>query len=125
MARTNVKLDVVDKSVQIARFDIKDAKELQFEYLVRASKVEESHLIQFKVTGNFVEFDFLIDGRQNPEKIYLGSSGVCPAYIPFRLENRPVVPISQGSARIRRPPARQSSESEKSSGSGGGGGNRN
>jgi hypothetical protein len=119
------RLEMVDKSMQLARFEVQEANVLRFEGLVIGPRKENDHLLQFKVIGDFVEFDFLIDGQQNPENIYLGAGSVPPAHIPFRLENRPVVPPSQGSGRVRQPSG-QVSDSQASSGrpNGSGGGSR-
>lgn len=46
--------------------------------------------VQFKAEGAYVNFDLQTDGKSDLSRIFLGSRGLNPAAIPFRLENRPV-----------------------------------
>lgn len=51
--------------------------------------------LEFKATGNYVDFNLLIDGKNDPNRIYLGSRGFRPQFVPFRLENRLVVVLKE------------------------------
>lgn len=57
--------------------------------LPAAFESDESAL-RFKVTGAYVEFDLRVHGRADPSRIHIGSRGMNPAAVPFRLENRPI-----------------------------------
>ena len=53
--------------------------------------------VQFKAEGAYMDFSLQIDGKADPSRIYLGSRGINPQAIPFRLENRPIeVPKPSG-----------------------------
>jgi len=44
--------------------------------------------LQFRATGGYVDFDFLIDGKREASQVYLGIDSLNPKTVGFRLENR-------------------------------------
>jgi hypothetical protein len=93
--------------------------------------------LQFKVMGDYVDFDLLANGRRDPSRIRLGPRGMTPDAIPFRLENRPLVSPGRAAEEGRqgaesplraRPqggePGGTSQTQPSTSGSGGAGGGR-
>lgn len=52
---------------------------------------ETLQTLQFKAKGSYVDFSLFIDGKNDPNHIYIGSCAFRPKFVHFRLENHPVV----------------------------------
>lgn len=106
---------------------------------VADAQTSKAATVQFKAEGAYIDLSLQIDGKADPSRIYLGSRGINPQAIPFRLENRPIeVPKPSGKVGAESPqPAAQAAKaavkagpdgkpqaSSPGGGSGGGSGGR-
>ena len=74
--------------------------------------------MRFRAQGSHIDFNLLVDGQPDTEKIRLGAKGQPPSFIPFKLKNLPTVARAATASASRKTPPGQAKAPATGSGKG-------